>query len=101
MAEVESQSGIVVSPPIKANFQQMAKSVNADKKAFVSTLQDLFGYMGDLMASQPNVEIDLGELGKFQSIEGQVMYAPVNRSKPAGREGKQTVRTLMDQGGKN
>lgn len=40
------------------------------------------------MSEQSNVEIDLAEFGKFQAMNKQVMYAPLNKMKPAGLQGK-------------
>lgn len=34
------------------------------------------------MSEQSNVEIDLTEFGKFQAMNRQVMYAPLNKNKP-------------------
>jgi len=42
------------------------------------------------------VEIDLNEYGKFQSMNRQIMYAPINKFKSSGLQGKQTVKGLMD-----
>ena len=43
------------------------------------------------------MEIDLGGYGKFQGINRQVLYSPLNKMKGAGNN-KQTVKTLMDYG---
>ena len=40
----------------------------------------------------------MAEFGKFQAMNRQVMYAPMNKMKPAGLQGKQTVKALMDYG---
>ena len=88
MAEFEAQTTIVLSPPIKANFQSMAKSASTEKGAFYSTLMNIFTLLGELMAEQSNVEIDLAEFGKFQAMNRQVMYAPMNKMKPSGLQGK-------------
>ena len=50
------------------------------------------------MSELPSVEIDLNEFGKFQAMNKQVMYAPLNKNKPPGLQGKQTVKALMDYG---
>ena len=61
-------------------------------------LVNILNLIGELLGESPNVEIDLGEYGKFQGMNRQVMYAPLNKMKPAGHQGKQTVKALMDGG---
>ena len=66
----------------------MAKNANIEKGAFFGTLTNIFTIIGELMSELPNVEIDLNEFGKFQAMNKQVMYAPLNKMKPAGLQGK-------------
>jgi hypothetical protein len=72
----------------------MAKATNMEKATFHQTLLALFQLLGELLSEHPNVEIDLGAYGKFQGINRQVIYAPLNKMKTGGN--KQTVKTLMD-----
>jgi len=76
----------------------MAKSASTEKGAFYSTIMNIFTLLGELMSEESNVEIDLAEFGKFQAMNKQVMYAPMNKMKPSGLQGKQTVKALMDFG---
>lgn len=76
----------------------MAKNVNLEKQAFEVPLNNIFTVIGELMSEQSNVEIDLADFGKFQAMNRQVMYAPLNKMKPTGLQGKQTVKALMDYG---
>jgi len=69
-----------------------------DKQAFQTSLLSIFQLIGELLSESANVEIDLLEFGKFQAMNRQVMYAPFNKMKPAGLQGKQTVKALMDFG---
>ena len=98
MAEFESQTTIVLGPPIKLQYPTMAKNVNLEKQAFEVPLNNIFTVIGELMSEQSNVEIDLADFGKFQAMNRQVMYAPLNKMKPTGLQGKQTVKALMDYG---
>jgi hypothetical protein len=95
MAEYESQAQIQLGPMIKPNFATMAKSTNMEKSAFHQTLLGVFQLIGELLSEHQNVEIDIGAYGKFQGINRQVIYAPLNKMKVAGSN-KQTVKTLMD-----
>ena len=69
-----------------------------EKGTFNSTLMNVFTLIGELMGENANIEIDLAEFGKFQAMNRQVMYAPMNKLKPTGLQGKQTVKALMDFG---
>lgn len=88
MAEFESQTTIVLGPPIKLQYPTMAKNVNLEKQAFEVPLNNIFTVIGELMSEQSNVEIDLADFGKFQAMNRQVMYAPLNKMKPTGLQGK-------------
>ena len=48
------------------------------------------------MAEQPNVEIDLKELGKFQAKDKRVKYTQSDMKKPTSLQGKKSVKALMD-----
>ena len=98
MAEFEAQTTVVLGPPIRASFNAMAKTANIEKGAFAATMGNIFTIIGELMSELPSVEIDLNEFGKFQAMNKQVMYAPLNKNKPPGLQGKQTVKALMDYG---
>ena len=98
MAEFEQNSTIVLVPLIKPSFQEMAKIANMERSTYYATLLNIFQLIGELLGESPNVEIDLGEYGKFQGMNRLVMYAPLNKMKPAGLHGKQTVKALMDAG---
>ena len=52
--------------------------------------------MGDLLSESQSVEIDLHEFGKVQAMSREVTYLPLNKQKPSGFHGKQTVKNLMD-----
>ena len=84
MAEFEAQTTVVLNPTIKPNYGPMAKTASLEKQAFFATLTNIFTLIGELMNEQPNVEIDLSEFGKFQAMNKQIMYAPLNKMKPAG-----------------
>ena len=88
MAEFEKQTTVVLAPLIKPNFNIMAKNANIEKGAFFATLTNIFMIIGEVLSELPNVEIDLAEFGKFQAMNKQVMYAPMNKMKPAGLQGK-------------
>lgn len=57
----------------------------------------MFQLIGELLSEHQNVEIDLGNYGKFQGISRQVIYAPMIRMKGKGQT-KQTVKNLIDLG---
>jgi len=98
MEEVEAQTNVVLTPTTKPAFPVMAKTANMEKNVFHSSLLNIFTLIGELLADGKNVEIDLLEFGKFQGMSGQIMYAPFNKIKPSGSQGKQTVKNLMDLG---
>lgn len=97
MAEYEQGAQIQLGPTIKPNFSTMSKQAQMEKQAFHQTLLGLLQLIGELLSEHPNVEIDLGGYGKFQGINRQVIYAPLNKMKMSGSN-KQTVKTLMDYG---
>ena len=98
MAEFEQNSTIVLVPLIKPSFQEMAKIANMERSTYYATLLNIFQLIGELLGESPNVEIDLGEYGKFQGMNRMIMYAPLNKMKPPGLQGKQTVKALMESG---
>ena len=55
---------------------------------FHNSINSLFLLIGELLQENENVEIDLAEYGKIQSINRQIMYAPLNKLKPGGFQGK-------------
>jgi hypothetical protein len=57
----------------------------------------VFQLIGELLSEHQNVEIDLGNYGKFQGISRQVIYAPMIRMKGKGQT-NQTVKNLIDLG---
>lgn len=99
MSEFEQSVTIVLGPHfIKPQYPSMAKSANIEKGLFLGSLTNIFQLIGELLSENDNVEIDLMEYGKFQSMNRQVMYAPLNKFKPSGLQGKQTVKALIDFG---
>jgi dynein heavy chain len=58
----------------------------------------MFQLIGELLSESGNVEVNLGNLGKFSSINRSVIYSPHNPQKPSVLHGYQTVKGLMDQG---
>lgn len=68
MAEFEQNSPIVLVPLIKPAFHDMAKTANMEKGVFYSTLLNILNLIGELLGESPNVEVDLGEYGKFQGM---------------------------------
>lgn len=97
MVEYEDQAQIQLEPMIKPNFATMAKQTQMEKSAFHQTLLSIFQLIGELLSEHQNVEIDLGNYGKFQGINRQVIYAPMIRMKVKGQN-KQTVKNLIDLG---
>lgn len=98
-AEYEQQAGVVLAPTIKPVFASMAKSVNLEKNIFYASLINMLTIMGEIMSEHQSVEVDLLDFGKFQAMNGQVMYQPASKVKASGLQGKQTVKNLMDLGG--
>jgi len=98
MAEFEQNTTVVLVPLIQPNMAEMSKIANMEKGIFAGTLNSIFILIGELLGESPNVEIDLGEYGKFQGMNRMIMYAPLNKMKPPGLQGKQTVKALMESG---
>ena len=67
--EMESKS-VFVEPLTKPNFAQMAKNSNVDKGVFQTVLNNIFHVVGELLAENNIVEIDMEELGKFFANSG-------------------------------
>ena len=88
MIEYEQQAAIVIAPTTRPNYPVMAKSVNLEKNVFHGTILNMYQIIGEILSEYPNVEIDLAEFGKFQAMNNQVMYSPVNKLKPSGLQGK-------------
>jgi hypothetical protein len=98
MEEVLQQTKIVLSPSTRPEYPAMAKTCNLEKGVFEKSLKAMLALIGELLSEGKNVEIDLMEFGKFQGMSGQIMYAPFNKLKPTGVQGKQTVKNLMNSG---
>lgn len=79
-------------------YASIAKSVDVDKGTFQTVLGNILQVTGELLSEAAMVDVDLGELGKFVSSGGQLIYCPYNKLKPAPPQGKQTVKALMDFG---
>lgn len=77
-------------------FPKMAQMAQMERNIFFESIMGIFQVIGELLAENGNVEIDLNEYGKFQAMNGQIMYAPINKFKSSGLQGKQTVKGLMD-----
>jgi hypothetical protein len=48
----------------------MAQQAKMERNVFLSSLQNMFMLIGELLSEGKNVEIDLQELGKFQGMNG-------------------------------
>ena len=81
---------------MKPNYASMAKGSGLEKQVLQTSIQNLFQLIGEVLGEGNNVEVDLGNFGKIQSINKNVTYAPLSKSKPGALHGKQTVKTLMD-----
>lgn len=80
----------------KIDFKVISRLANLEPGTLYATIMNIFTLIGELLSENQNVEIDLADFGKFQGIQGQVMYAPLNKQKPSGMQGKQTVKGLID-----
>ena len=69
-------------------YATMAKMADVDKGAFQTVLGNIFQVIGELLSESNLVDIDLAELGKFISTNGQLIYAPYNKLKPQPPQGK-------------
>ena len=65
MAEFEQNTTVILAPTIQPIYAEMAKAANMEKGSFQGTLLSIFILIGELLGESPNVEIDLGEFGKF------------------------------------
>ena len=54
----------------------------------VAQFGNIFQVTGELLSEAAMVDVDLGELGKFVSTGGQLIYCPYNKLKPAPPQGK-------------
>ena len=88
MADFEQHATIVLKPTTKPNFGVMAKNANMEKGSFHSSLLNMLHLIGELLSESQNVEIDLQEFGKFTGMNRQILYAPMNKMKPSGLQGK-------------
>ena len=79
MAEFESQTSIVLGPVIRPMYGPIAKTIGLEKNTFYYALMNMFTLIGELLSESRHVEIELGEFGKFQAIDRQVSYAPLNK----------------------
>lgn len=99
MAEFESEAkNLIMEPLQKPNFASMSKQAQLDKQVFQNVLGNIFHVIGELLAENSIVEIDLLDFGKFFANNRQILYDPLNKMKPQAPQGKQTVKALMDYG---
>ena len=83
MAEYEREAkNVVMEPLTKPNFSNMAKSSKLDKTVYQTVLTNIFHVIGELLAENNIVEIDLQDFGKFFANNRQVLYDPLNKLKP-------------------
>lgn len=100
MEEYEQSVNLVLTKPIiKPQFPKMAQMAQLDKTIFHNAIMSILSVIGELLYENENVEIDLAEYGKIQGVNRQLLYAPINRTKAGGQQGKQTVKNLMNFGG--
>ena len=85
-------------PSVKLNYKSMAKISDKDKQVVQVSLNNMFQLIGELLSESGNIEVNLGNLGKFSSINRSVIYSPMNPNKPSTLHGYQTVKGLMDLG---
>ena len=75
-------------PSTKPNFNQISKMAGLDRASTQTSLQNLFEEIGRLLDDEGNVEIDLGNFGKFGSINRQVTYSSLDRQALVQTHGK-------------
>lgn len=85
-------------PSVKPNYNAMAKISDKDKQTVQVSLNNMFQLIGELLSESGNIEVNLGILGKFSSINRSLIYSPMNPNKPSALHGYQTVKGLMDLG---
>ena len=86
-------------PSAKPSYNDIAKLSEKDKQTVQVSLNNMFQLIGELLSETGNVEVDLGNLGKFSSINRSIIiYSPMNPHKPSALHGYQTVKGLMDLG---
>ena len=85
-------------PSVKPNYSAIAKISDKDKQTVQTSLTNMFQLIGELLSETGNIEVDIGPLGKFSSINRSLIYSPMNTQKPSALHGLQTVKGLMDLG---
>ena len=85
-------------PSVKPNYSAISKISDKDKQIVQANLTNMFQLIGELLSDTGNVEVDLGVLGKFSSINRSLIYSSMNTQKPSALHGYQTVKGLMDLG---
>lgn len=85
-------------PSVKTNYNAISKISDKDKQTVQVSLTNMFQLIGELLSEAGNVEVDLGSLGKFSSINRSIIYSSMSTQKPSALHGYQTVKGLMELG---
>lgn len=85
-------------PSVKPNYSAISKISDKDKQTVQTSLTNMFQLIGELLSEGGNIEVDIGALGKFSSINRTLIYSTMNTQKPSALHGYQTVKGLMDLG---
>ena len=92
----EKEIKINPGPSVKLNYRAMAKDANIESQAVSSSLSNLFGHLGQILAEGKNVEIDLGPLGKLTGLDKNVTFSPPYKQKPSAIHGKVVNIIIID-----
>lgn len=91
-----STKSIESGPRTKLGLASIAKEASLPKLTVQTCLQNMFKIIGNILADAGNMEVDLGPLGKFRSINKTVSFTPCLKPKQHSLHGKQTVKVLYD-----
>lgn len=75
----------------------VSKLADIPKNQVIQAINSLFELVGEALLSHPQVDIDLGQLGRLSLLESNVTFSPYVKSKHQMSHSKQTVQHLMDQ----
>ena len=82
-------------PTVKLSFPSIAKLSDLDKQLVSSAIGNILSEIQELLISQNNIEIDLGQMGKFLLKDKFIQFLPFMKTKAGANFSKQTVQGLL------
>lgn len=82
-------------PTVKLSYPSIAKLSDLDKQIVSSAITNILSEIQELLITQNNLEIDLGQMGKLLIKDKLIHFLPFMKAKAGGNLSKQTVQGLL------